>query len=63
MVEFKRVVNHMVQACRFQHKGQAALLGNLLGCQKAWGSWADLALHQSQMLHLVTNQFVSPMNH
>jgi hypothetical protein len=57
MVEFKRVVNHMVLAHRFQHKGQVALLGNLLGCQKAWGIWAELALDQSQMLHLVTNQF------
>ena len=43
MVEFKRVVNHMVQACRFQHKGKVELLGNLLNCQKAWGSWAELA--------------------
>jgi len=40
MVEFKRVVNHMVQACRFQHKGQVALLSDLVDGQKASDSWA-----------------------
>jgi hypothetical protein len=43
MVEFKRVVNHKVQACRFQHRGKVALQGNLLDCPKAWVNWAELA--------------------